>query len=120
MLQYIVTCNHVLEHIIDDHLAMSELYRVLRPNGWAILQVPISNLLEKTYEDFSITDTKGREEHFGQFDHVRIYGKDYPEKLKSAGFNVELIKPNGYLSDKKSFNYHAVNPEETLYIAHKS
>jgi len=67
-----VICNHVLEHIINDAKAMSEIYRVLTSKGTAILQVPISNQLEHTYEDSSITDPKLREETFWQFDHVRI------------------------------------------------
>ena len=83
-----VICNHVLEHIDDDVKAINEVYRVLKKGGWAILQVPIDMSLEKTYEDFSITSNEGREKAFGQFDHVRIYGKDYAERLKVGGFNV--------------------------------
>ena len=73
----VIICNHVLEHIPDDRKAMSELYRVLKPGGWAILQVPISLLLNKTYEDPTVTTPEEREKVFGQSDHVRIYAKDY-------------------------------------------
>lgn len=83
-----VICNHVLEHIIDDRKAMRELYRVLKPGGWAILQVPLSLSLEKTYEDYSISTPYEREQAFGQYDHVRIYAKDYYERLEEAGFHV--------------------------------
>ncbi|WP_326983646.1 class I SAM-dependent methyltransferase [Chryseobacterium sp. MYb264] len=89
----IIFCNHVLEHIEDDAKAMSELYRVLRPGGWGILQVPMKNSLEKTYEDFTIKDPKERQKHFGQYDHVRWYGMDYFDRLRKVGFETE---PNFY------------------------
>jgi len=87
-----IICNHVLEHVIDDHKAMSELYRVLRPGGWAVLQVPISLLLKETYEDFSIISPLERERAFGQNDHVRIYAKDYKKRLEEIGFKVKVFK----------------------------
>ena len=71
----IILCNHVLEHIPDDTKAMQELYRVLRPGGWSIFQVPQDLKRETTYEDDSITDKKERAKVFGQYDHVRIYGR---------------------------------------------
>lgn len=89
----IVFCNHVLEHIEDDKKAMSELYRVMKPGGWGIFQVPMRNSLEKTYEDFTIKDPKERQKHFGQYDHVRWYGMDYFDRLRNAGFETE---PNFY------------------------
>ena len=85
-----VICNHVLEHIPDDGKAMSEIVRILKPGGWAIIQVPISLSLSQTYEDFSITDPAGRERAFGQNDHVRIYAMDYVDRLKRAGFEVRV------------------------------
>ena len=93
-----VICNHVLEHIVDDRKAMSELYRVMKTGGWGILQVPMKNSLASTYEDFSITDPKERQKHFGQYDHVRWYGMDYFDRLRSVGFDTE---PN-YYSQKYS------------------
>lgn len=85
----VIFCNHVLEHVRDDHLALCEMRRVLKPGGWAILQIPIFHPQpEETREDPHITDPKAREELFGQDDHVRLYGKDYPERLKKAGFRV--------------------------------
>jgi predicted SAM-dependent methyltransferase len=86
-----IICNHVLEHIPNDRAAMAELFRVLKPDGWAMLQVPISLSLTATYEDFSITDPIGRERAFGQNDHVRIYAMDYVDRLKRAGLAVELF-----------------------------
>lgn len=114
----IIICNHVLEHVIEDGIALKEFYRVLKPNGWAILQVPISSILEKTYEDFSIVDEKEREKHFGQFDHVRIYGQDYKSRLENAGFTVEIIHPFEEWNLIEA-NEYAINPKEKLYIVHK-
>jgi len=84
----VILCNHVLEHIPDDTKAMQELYRVLKPDGMAILQIPQDLSREKTFEDHSITDKKERAKIFGQYDHVRIYGRNYFEKLRSVGFEV--------------------------------
>ncbi len=86
----IVFCNHVLEHIEDDTKAMRELYRVMRKGGWGIIQVPLKNSLEKTFEDFSIREPKERQKHFGQYDHVRWYGMDYFERLQKVGFEVDV------------------------------
>lgn len=85
-----VFCSHVLEHVPDDRKAMREIYRILKRGGWAILQVPIDNRREKTFEDPAVTDPKEREKLFGQWDHVRIYGKDYKNRLEKAGFKVEI------------------------------
>lgn len=87
----VIVCNHVLEHIPDDHKAMSELYRVLKPNGWAILQTPMRNE-PTTLEDLSITDPKELERIYGQNDHVRTYGMDKKDRLEKAGFEVVLDK----------------------------
>lgn len=84
----VILCNHVLEHVEDDRRCMSEMYRVLKPGGWAIMQVPIDYSRAETYEDPTITDPLEREKHFWQKDHVRLYGRDYGERLKEAGFEV--------------------------------
>ena len=94
-----ILCNHVLEHIIDDTKAMKELFRVLNLNGTAIVQVPINQNSKKTFEDNSITDKKERIIKFGQYDHVRIYGLDFFNDLKSVGFNVNPIKYSKTFSD---------------------
>lgn len=86
-----IFCVHVLEHIPDDRKAMSEMYRVLSPGGWAILQSPVDWNRPATFEDWSITDPAERFRHFGQKDHVRIYGSDYVDRLRSVGFEVERI-----------------------------
>ena len=84
----IILCNHVLEHIPDDTKAMQELYRVLKPGGMAILQIPQDLSRTTTFSDDSITNQKERAAIFGQYDHVRIYGLDYFDKLRSIGFTV--------------------------------
>jgi predicted SAM-dependent methyltransferase len=84
----VILCNHVLEHIPDDTKAMQELYRVLKPGGMAILQIPQDLNRATTFSDDNITDQKERTKIFGQYDHVRIYGRDYFDKLRSMGFMV--------------------------------
>ncbi|ADY28457.1 class I SAM-dependent methyltransferase [Cellulophaga lytica] len=87
----VILCNHVLEHIPDDTKAMQEMYRVLKPGGWGVFQIPQDLSRENTFEDDTITDKKERTRIFGQYDHVRIYGKDYFAKLRKIGFTVEEV-----------------------------
>lgn len=91
-----VICNHVLEHVDDDTRAMSEILRVLKPGGVAILLVPLDIKLEHTYEDPTITSPRERTKHFRQYDHKRLYGLDYPERLKKVGF---IIPDQNYLDE---------------------
>jgi SAM-dependent methyltransferase len=83
-----IICNHVLEHIPDDRLAMRELRRILRPGGVAVLMVPFQPD-RQTYEDPAVVDPERRTELFGQFDHVRLYGGDYLDRLREAGFDTD-------------------------------
>jgi SAM-dependent methyltransferase len=107
----VVFCNHVLEHIEDDTKAMSELYRVLKPGGLGIFQIPQDLSLAKTYEDFSITSSKDRKKHFGQYDHVRVYGKDYFDRLRAVGFKVHEIDYSKTLSEDSIIKYCLVKGE---------
>ena len=86
----VILCIHVLEHIPDDHKALSELFRILKPGGWAILQSPIDRQRRETFEDPTIVSPKERERLFGQRDHVRVYGRDYSARLEQTGFNVTI------------------------------
>lgn len=87
----VILCNHVLEHIPNDTKAIQELFRVMKPGGWGIFQIPQDINRAKTFEDNTITDKKERARVFGQYDHVRIYGRDYFDKLRSVGFRVEEV-----------------------------
>lgn len=84
----VVICNHVLEHVPDDRQAIREVFRVLKPGGYALMQVPADFSMEITREDPSVTDPNERERLFRQKDHYRLYGQDYLERLKSAGFEI--------------------------------
>ena len=107
----VILCNHVLEHILDDTKAMQELYRVMRPGGLGIFQIPQDLNRDKTYEDASITDKKERAKIFGQYDHVRIYGKDYFEKLRTIGFKVDEVDYTASLSDQEVDRYRLAKSE---------
>jgi SAM-dependent methyltransferase len=115
-----IICNHVLEHIPDDRQAMSELFRVLKPGGWAILQVPLSNRLRDTLEDPTVVSKEDRERVFGQDDHVRIYAADYSGRLESVGFRVEKFR--WWRSDERfggAANRYGLLKDEILYVARK-
>ena len=87
----VVVCNHVLEHVDDDRRAMSELLRVLKPGGRALMQHPVDEDREATYEDPAITSPEERKAAFGQWDHVRVYGRDFTRRLQEAGFDVDVV-----------------------------
>lgn len=101
----IIFCNHVLEHIPDDIKAMQELYRVLKKGGMGIFQIPQELSRATTFEDDSITDKKERAKIFGQYDHVRIYGKDYFDKLRSVGFKVDEVDYTKTLLEEEITKY---------------
>ncbi|PCH53560.1 MAG: SAM-dependent methyltransferase [Flavobacteriaceae bacterium] len=107
----VIFANHVLEHIEDDKKAMSELYRVLKPCGMGIFQIPQDLSLENTYEDFSITSSEERAKHFGQYDHVRIYGSDYFNRLRNVGFTVKEVDYSKTISKELVNKYCLVNGE---------
>jgi SAM-dependent methyltransferase len=109
----VIYCSHVLEHVLDDRKAMREFRRVLKPSGWAVLQVPIN--AEKTFEDPSITDPAERERVFGLRSHVRRYGPDYEERLKEAGFLVKRISATDIVSEKDMERMRISNAEAVFY-----
>lgn len=106
-----ILCNHVLEHIPDDTKAMQEIFRILKKGGTAILQIPQDLSRETTFEDDSITDPKERAEIFGQYDHVRVYGRDYFNKLRSIGFTVKEVNYTGKLSPEEIDRYRLAEGE---------
>jgi SAM-dependent methyltransferase len=113
-----VICNHVLEHIPNDNIAMQEIYRVLKPGGTAILQVPL-RLDHNTFEDDRITDPKERAQVFGQYDHVRIYGKDYQNRLEKIGFQVKMLAYAEQLTAEEQIRY-AVPANEIIPVCTKA
>jgi SAM-dependent methyltransferase len=114
----IVICNHVLEHVPDDKKAMSEILRVLKPGGFAILQVPANFERNNTFEDNSITDKKERTRIFGQYDHLRVYGTDYPERLKQAGFVIDEPNFTETLSQSEK-DWYSLNLKEFMFALKK-
>ena len=101
----VILCNHVLEHIPDDTKAMQELYRILKPGGMGVFQIPQDLSRDITFEDDTITDKKERAKIFGQYDHVRVYGRDYFDKLRAIGFKVNEVDYTTTLSDSEITKY---------------
>nr|WP_210423650.1 class I SAM-dependent methyltransferase [Croceivirga thetidis] len=112
----VILCNHVLEHIPDDKRAMQELYRILKKGGWGIFQVPQDLNRPTTFEDDSITDKKERAKIFGQYDHVRIYGRDYFDRLREIGFQVEEVDYTSQLSDNEVEKYRLASGEIIPFV----
>ncbi len=115
----VVLCNHVLEHVRDDIRAMSEIKRVLKPGGWAILQVPFfSPVPDVTVEDAVITRPRDREKAFGQDDHVRKFGKDYPKRIQRAGLTAMADEFATHLPEELVLRY-GIQKGEVIYKAVK-
>ena len=114
----VIFCNHVLEHIPDDAQAMRELYRVMKKGGWGIFQVPQDINRAHTFEDDTITDPAERTRIFGQYDHVRVYGLDYFDRLRQVGFEVEEIIYSTHFTTEEIERYRIV-PEEILPLCKK-
>lgn len=113
----VVFCNHVLEHVQDDRQAMREMFRVLKPGGWGILQIPLFHPLpQKTFEDSSIRTPADREKAFGQRDHVRLYGRDYTDRLKEAGFQVKEDYFTAQIPEEEAHRYALPFDEPIFYI----
>ncbi len=113
----VVICNHIMEHIPDDRKAMREIYRVMKKGGWGVLLSPVEYDRAETFEDDSITDPKLRTEIFGQYDHRRIYGLDYADRLREAGFEVECLDYYSTIEAQKRELYGVTN--EIIYIVRK-
>ena len=114
----VVFCNHVLEHISNDTKAMQELYRVLKPGGFGIFQIPQDLSKAITFEDNTITDRKERAKLFGQYDHVRVYGRDYFDKLRSIGFKVDEVDYTKKITLEKIEKY-CLMQNEILPVCYK-
>jgi ubiquinone/menaquinone biosynthesis C-methylase UbiE len=115
----VVLCNHVLEHVEDDIQAMREIARVLRPGGYAIMQVPFfSPVSETTFEDAAIKNPDEREKLFGQDDHVRKYGKDYPKRIERAGLKP-ITSPFALELPAAEVAKSGLTAQEVLYLGKK-
>ncbi|MDE5814685.1 MAG: methyltransferase domain-containing protein, partial [Alistipes sp.] len=113
----VVICNHLLEHVADDRKAMRELHRILRPGGWGVLLSPVELDRDRTYEDDTVTDPEERTRIFGQYDHRRIYGRDYADRLREAGFEVEEIDYTTRLGAEARVRY--ALPEDRIYAVRR-
>ncbi|MFK5879234.1 MAG: class I SAM-dependent methyltransferase [Flavobacteriaceae bacterium] len=114
----VIFCNHVLEHIPDDTKAMQELFRVLKKGGMGIFQIPQELDRKITFEDDSIIDKKERATIFGQYDHVRIYGRDYFDKLRTIGFKVDEVDYSATLTEEQIKKY-CLTKGEILPVCYK-
>ena len=112
-----IICNHIMEHVEDDRLAMRELYRILRHGGWGVVLSPVEREREHTFEDDTITDKDERTRIFGQYDHRRIYGRDYADRLREAGFEVMVIPYKDSFTPAEQERYALT--DEDLYIVYK-
>ena len=112
-----VICNHILEHVEDDYQAMREILRILRKGGWGVILSPIDMQREETFEDDTITDEAERTRIFGQYDHRRIYGRDYAKRLEKAGFEVYKCDYANFIPAKEKELYALT--DELLYIVRK-
>ena len=113
----VVICNHIMEHVEDDRLAMREILRIMRKGGWGVILSPVDLQREKTFEDDTITDEAERTRIFGQYDHRRIYGRDYAERLREAGFEVYECDYANLIPAKEKQLYALT--DEPLYIVRK-
>lgn len=113
----VVICNHIMEHVEDDRLAMREILRIMRKGGWGVILSPVDLQRDKTFEDDTITDEAERTRIFGQYDHRRIYGRDYAERLREAGFEVYECDYANLIPAKEKELYALT--DELLYIVRK-
>lgn len=113
----VVICNHIMEHVEDDRLAMREILRIMRKGGWGVILSPVDLQREKTFEDDTITDEAERTRIFGQYDHRRIYGRDYGKRLEEAGFEVYECDYANLIPAKEKQLYALT--DELLYIVRK-
>ena len=114
----LIMCTHVLEHIPDDRKAMSELYRVLKVGGLALINVPVFNRAQ-TLENSEYNTPELRSKYYGQFDHVRAYGLDFPQRLREAGFTVKEFAVKDMGISETDFKRYGVSKYEKMFLSKK-
>lgn len=114
----IIMGNHLIEHVADDRKVMDEYFRVMKPGGWGIFQVPMDRNNPETMEDPNVTDPAERERLYWQSDHVRLYGMDYADRYRKAGFEVEEIDLKALFGTER-FERCALGSEGHLQIVRK-
>ena len=108
----LILCNHVLEHIEDDYKALNELYRVIKNKGTLIAQVPLDKNLKTTFENKEIKNRRDRNKYFGQYDHLRVYGLDFYNRLSNSGFKPKKVDILKKISIEEKIKYCLPNDEE--------
>jgi len=114
-----VYCSHVLEHVPDDSKAIGELYRVLKPGGYALIMVPINLKSATTLEDPSINTPEQRTKYYKQFDHVRYYGLDFKDRLSAVGFDVRVEDYASSFDSKYRSMYGLHTTYDLIYFCNK-
>ena len=113
----LIICNHVLEHVEDDILALKEIRRVLKKEGYGIIMIPFYYPIpEITFEDDSVSNPEEREKIFGQSDHLRKYGKDFKKRFELSGMKIEVIRPDSILNSKKISRYGIKNSDLIISV----
>jgi len=126
----VIVASHVLEHVADYQAAMRELWRILRQGGTALVMVPLDAARPRTFEDPGITTPAARAEAYWQADHVRLYGRDFEDRLRAAGFEVELARPSltlpaaevrrlGLDADPAAYREYGIAPPDEIYVARR-
>ena len=115
----VLMANHLMEHVDDDYKVLDEFFRILKPGGWGILQVPIDWKNPNTKEDKSLTDPLERERLYWQSDHVRLYGyENYPDRLRGAGFDVVIVDMQKQLGEER-YNRYCLGEERWVFVVRK-
>lgn len=126
----VIVASHVLEHVADDRAAMRELWRILRPGGTALVMVPLDASRSVTFEDPAIATPEARHGAYWQADHLRLYGRDFGDRLRTAGFEVELVRPSltmaagearrlGLATDPAIYRQYNAAPVDEIYVARR-
>jgi SAM-dependent methyltransferase len=108
-----VVCSHVLEHV-DDAKALHEMRRVLKPRGRVLLMFPIVDGWERTYEDPAHTSDADRTRYYGQYNHVRMFGRDARQRIRDAGF--ELAE---FTAEEPLVSRHGLERGDKVFVATK-